>query len=61
MPLIFTIIKQESKVEGQVESNYEGMVYTGVPTYLMKLFSEAFEVVRIKKIKELMLKMLKLY
>jgi hypothetical protein len=61
LPLCFTVLKQESSIVGQVEADFKGKVFTSFPTRLMKLFSEAFAVVRIKKIKELMLKMLKLY
>lgn len=62
MPLLFTVLKQEATMKGVDDNtNYKGKVFTEFPTMLMKLFSEAFEVVRIKKIKELMLKMLKLY
>jgi len=36
-------------------------VFTSAPRDLIKLFDEAFQVVRVKKIKELMLKMLHTY
>lgn len=45
----------------EIEEDYRGKVTSLFPDQLLGFFSGAFEVVKIKRIKELMLKMLKLY
>ena len=43
------------------EDNRYGYLYTTAPTYLIKILEESFEVVRAKRIKELILKTLKMF
>ena len=43
------------------EDNRYGYLYTTAPTDLIKILEESFEVVRAKKIKELILKTLKMF
>jgi hypothetical protein len=43
------------------EDNRYGYLYTSAPTDLIKILEESFEVVRAKKIKELILKTLKMF
>jgi len=44
-----------------MEEDSRGIVHTNAPDGLLRLFHEAFQIVRIKEIKDLMLKMLKIY
>ena len=63
-PLILNILNIESQIgqgEIEIEEDYTGKVSTNAPDGLLKLFSEAFEIVRVKKIKELVLMMLEIY
>lgn len=59
IPLILGILEGEKTF--QYETDYEGIVNTVAPEGLIKLFFEAFQVVKIKGIKDLMLKLLKIY
>ena len=63
VPLILNILKSEagSTLSTDDYENYDGCIFTSAPRDLIKLFDEAFQVVRVKKIKELMLKMLHVY
>lgn len=43
------------------EADHKGLVFTNFPDSVMRLYFEAFKIVRVKKIKQLILKMLKVY
>ena len=61
--LVINILRQEKEANANDEIEYDrnGTCFTSSPRDLIKLFDEAFQVVRVKKIKELMLKMLHVY
>ena len=59
--MILNILKSEASDDVQLDEDHKGYVFTTAPYDLVKLFNEAFQVVRVKKIKELMLKMLQVY
>ena len=61
IPLILNILKSEASDNCEIDEDHKGYVFTTAPYDLVKLFNEAFQVVRVKKIKDLMLKMLKVY
>ena len=61
IPMILNILKQEANPNVEIETDRSDYVFTSAPRDLIKLFDEAFQVVRVKKIKELMLKMLHTY
>ena len=58
---MLNILENESDPKKCIEKDYEGKMTTNMPASLMELFSEAFQVVQAKKIKNLMLKMLSVY
>lgn len=55
------IIGTDAAHEIAVEPDYKGWMFTVFPEAVMKLFFEAFKIVRAKRIKDLMLKMLHVY
>lgn len=60
-PLVVNILRQEREVT-QVETDpKQGFLYTNAPFDLIKMFSESFEVVLAKRIKELILKTLRMF
>ena len=62
IPLILNIFKAETDPNVHIEADYRtSQLNTSAPTDMIKLFDEAFQVVRVKKIKYLMLTMLKVY
>lgn len=60
-PLILGIIQTDADYENAWEADHKGLVFTSMPDSIMRLFFEAFKIVRIKKIKQLILKMLAVY
>lgn len=60
-PLFLGIIQTDSEHETCWEKDHKGLVFTSLPDAVMRLFFEAFKIVRIKKIKQLIMKMLKVY
>ena len=44
-----------------VEEDHQGALFTNAPYDIVKIFSESFQVVVAKKIKELILKVLKVF
>ena len=64
LPVILNIFSAEAKKtkEKGVEIDHRtDQLFTSAPTDIIKLFDEAFQVVRVKKIRYLMLTMLKVY
>ena len=61
MPVIVNILKQEKEMKNIEEDTSYGYLYTTAPTDLIKILTDSFEVVRAKRIKELILKTLKMY
>ena len=61
IPMILSILRQEANKDVEIELDKDGKYFTSAPSNLIKLFDEAFQVVRVKKIRELMLKMLHVY
>ena len=61
IPLIIGMLKSEASPNVEIKEDHKGFVFTTQPYDLVKLFDEAFKVVRVKQIKELMLKMLQIY
>ena len=61
--LVINILRQEKEANENeaIEYDRNGSCFTSSPRDLIKLFDEAFQVVRVKKIKELMLNMLHVY
>jgi hypothetical protein len=59
--LIIGLIETDSNHKDAAEADFNGILHTVAPESLLKLFFEAFSVVKIKNIKELMLKLLKVY
>ena len=59
--MTINVLKQESIPGVELEIDRNGCFTTSAPRDLIKLFDEAFQVVRVKKIQELMLKMLHIY
>ena len=59
--MVINILRQEADPAVETEVDRNGSYFTSAPRDLIKLFDEAFQVVRVKKIKELMLKMLHVY
>ena len=55
------ILAKDGEPVNELDEDHKGYVFTTAPYDLIKLFNEAFKVVKVKKIKELMLKMLKVY
>jgi len=60
MPMIVNILRQEKETK-QIEEDRSGYLYTNAPNDLMKIFNESFEVVIAKRIKELILKTLRMF
>ena len=53
--------RSSMQLQNEIEIDRNGYYFTSAPRDLIKLFDEAFQVVRVKDIKELMLKMLHIY
>ena len=60
MPIIINILKQE-RDNKQIEEDRSGYLYTNAPYDLVKILSESFQVVVAKRIKDLILKTLKMF
>lgn len=60
MPLVVNVLKQE-KESKQIEEDRSGYLYTNAPFDLMKILGESFEIVLAKRIKELILKTLRMF
>jgi hypothetical protein len=60
MPLIVNILRQEKETK-QIEEDKSGYLFTNAPFDLMKILSESFEIVLAKRIKELILKTLRMF
>jgi hypothetical protein len=59
--MVVIILKQEKDNVKQIEEDRSGYLYTNAPQDLIKMLSESFEVVLAKRIKELILKTLRMY
>ena len=60
MPLIVNILTSE-KNQKQIEEDRDGFLYTNAPYDMVKILSESFKIVVAKRIKDLILKSLKMF
>jgi hypothetical protein len=60
MPMIINVLKSE-KDTNAVEEDNDGYLFTNAPFNMLKIFSESFQIVTAKKIKELALRVLRVF
>ena len=60
MPMVVNILRQERETR-HIEEDRSGYLYTNAPFDLQKILTESFEVVLAKRIKELILKTLRMF
>lgn len=61
MPVVVNILKQEKEMNNIEEDTSYGYLYTSAPSDLIKILADSFEVVLSKRIKDLILKTLKMF
>ena len=61
MPMVINILRQERDSKQIEQDPKQGFLYTNAPFDLMKILGESFEVVLAKRIKELILKTLRMF